>query len=245
MSTYPHSTFSILQYNFQKSYDVMNILLKNQKTWNYDILAIQEPWLNSHDEKLTHNPTARRFRTFMSTNTDRPLVCFFINNKLDPTSVRFTSRGEHMCSVHITIPTGDGDHTISVHNIYNPHTQDTVYTEGRWEGLPTESTLPEIDIALGKYHANSQVVVGDFNLHHSMWYKDKPMPGARTTRKVQADALIEIMGQYGMELATPPGTITRSRANARSELEGTVLDLSWCSVGGLSDKYRHVGYERT
>ena len=58
--------FTILQYNVQKSYTVMN-LLRDKKALQYDIIAVQEPWMNDYDSKMTHNPTRGRFHTFMST----------------------------------------------------------------------------------------------------------------------------------------------------------------------------------
>lgn len=228
MCAHQRTTFSILQYNVQKSYDVMNLLLKNKESWEFDIIAIQEPWINSYGGAQTHNPSAGRFRTFLSNTPDRPLVCFFINTRLNATDVRVTGRSQHLCSAHINIQENGVSRSVTIHNIYNTHVQDDVYTEGRWEGLGSASVLPELDLALEKYKMREQVVVGDFNLHHTHWYGTRPLP-ARRKRQAQSRLLIDLMGGVGLELATPPGTITRPRNDTRSVLEGTVLDLSWCS----------------
>jgi hypothetical protein len=228
MSANQRSTLSILQYNVQKSYDVMNLLLRNKKSSEFDIIAIQEPWLNDHDQKLTHNPSLGRFKAYMG-GAGRPLVAFLINSKINPTTIRVTGRSEHLCSLHITLTTGDGERTVTIHNIYNPHQQGAVYTEGRWEGVPTESAIPELDVALSKYNANDQVVVGDFNLYHESWFGDLPLPIHGNRKRAQAEALINIMGSNDMQLTLPPGTVTRPRSDIRSELIGTALDLSWCT----------------
>jgi exonuclease III len=206
----------------------MNLLLRNRKTWEFDIIAIQEPWLNSYDEKLTHNTSQGRFRAFVG-NSGRPLVCFLLNSKINPTTVRITGRSDHLCSLHITLNTGDGEQTITVHNAYNPHQQGAVYTEGRWQGVPTESVIPELDVALNRYRQNDQVVVGDFNLYHEEWFGETRLPVHGTRKKAQVEALLDIMQSCNMELTLPPGTITRPRSDIRSSLIGTVLDLSWCS----------------
>lgn len=39
-----------------------------------------------------------------------------------------------------------------------------------------ESVILELDVALGKYGRNEQVVVGDFNLYHEHWFEELPLP---------------------------------------------------------------------
>ncbi len=230
MSAQKQSTLSILQYNVQKSYAVMNLLLRNKSAWKFDIIAIQEPWINNYDEKATHNPSQGRFKAYLA-NADRPLVCFFINSKINPNSVRITGRGPNLSSTHITIATGDGEKTVTIHNIYNPQIHSDTFTEGRWEGIPQESAIPELDLALKKFEENDQLVVGDFNVYHEDWFGNLPMPECPQSKRAHAEALRTTMAEHGMELALPKGSITRPRADVRSNLRGTTLDLSWCSEG--------------
>jgi len=221
MSTTTNDKFTIIQYNVQKSYTVMNLLLKSPRVIHEepDIIAIQEPWLNSHGINTTHNPTCGRYRAFMSTSSDqRPMVCFFINSKISPDKVRVTGRSQHLCSAHVTIQTGDGEKTVSIHNLYNPCLQsDVVFTEGRWEGIQVDSALPELSLALDKFQENMQVVVGDFNLHHEKWYGRARIPDSTPNRKKQSEAAIEIMTAQGLDLTLPPGTITRPKADRPAE----------------------------
>ena len=43
----------IIQYNVQKSYPVMNTLLKDPRVLDYTVICIQEPWLNGRNSKQT------------------------------------------------------------------------------------------------------------------------------------------------------------------------------------------------
>ena len=232
-----HKKFTILQYNVQKSYTVMNLLLRDKKALEYDVLAIQEPWLNDRDSKMTHNPTRGRFHTFMSTSADRPLVCFFVNSRIAPDAIRVTSRGQHLCSLHIAAQMEGESQDISIHNIYNPHLPATLprFTEGRWDGIWLESVLPHLDTALTKSQGNPQVVVGDFNLHHEVWYGETTLPSSAATRRTEAEALLTLMSRHGLELALEPGTVTRPRQDVRSSRAGSTIDLTW-ATGDLEER---------
>ncbi|KAL5332276.1 hypothetical protein BJX70DRAFT_404764 [Aspergillus crustosus] len=59
---------------------------------------------------------------------------------------------------------------VSIFNFYNP---------GRWH--PGQSVLPALDQAIQEAPGRHYIVVGDFNLHHSMWDHDKrPHQDTRT-----------------------------------------------------------------
>ena len=70
-----------------------------------------------------------------------------------------------------------------------------------------------------------QVVAGDFNLHYKKWYGQARMPNSAPKRKRQAEAAIDIMARYGLDLTLPQGMITRPEANER-QVAGTIIDLS-------------------
>jgi hypothetical protein len=73
-------TLSILQYNVQKSGTVMAPLLRDPAVLELDIIAIQEPWRNPH-QNTTHNPAADHFRlVYMDSQNTR--TCFFVNKKI-------------------------------------------------------------------------------------------------------------------------------------------------------------------
>ena len=59
--------------------------------------------------------------------------------------------------------------------------------------------------------SGEHVVVGDFNLHHPMWTK----PGYEH-RHEEADQLVELATETGLELLLPQGTTTYERVSETS-----------------------------
>src|ERR1700684_4177489 len=94
-------SFKILQYNVQKSYTVMAALLRDPQVLQFDVIAIQEPWLNSFDRSRTHNPTQGRFFVYMNTTEGRPLVCFLIRDTIDKSTIRVTGCGANISTLQI------------------------------------------------------------------------------------------------------------------------------------------------
>lgn len=47
------STLKVLQYNVQGSYETTVALFEDAKISSYDVIAIQEPWINTRSEALT------------------------------------------------------------------------------------------------------------------------------------------------------------------------------------------------
>ena len=57
-------TTRVLQYNIGKSYTRMQELLRDERTWQYDVIAIQEVWRSERPERdlpTTTNPISDRF----------------------------------------------------------------------------------------------------------------------------------------------------------------------------------------
>ena len=119
-----HNRLNILQYNVRKSRDmVMASLLRDPAIYDFDIIAIQEPWRNPYSA-TTHHPAKDRFHLCYPTGDAEGLarVCFFVNKKLDQTKWRFEERTRDICSIAINLdPTDDQQsRQIIVHNVYNP-----------------------------------------------------------------------------------------------------------------------------
>ncbi|KAJ5761315.1 reverse transcriptase [Penicillium odoratum] len=172
-----------------------------------DILAIQEPeifnWMEP--EMGVHSQTlGGRFHTLLRPTPTavreeaartQPRVCFFVSKGINPKSwsIRHHSRDAST----LTVETGAGQ--LHVHNIYLPGKfNDPERTQEVKEGLAA------LCVALRGYHSGQHVVVGDFNLHHPLW---------STIQQAQlpdddADDLIRIMGDFGLDLLTEKGTVT-------------------------------------
>lgn len=185
-------------------------LFGEKEVLEYDILAIQEPYINKRTDPLTTYSLAlqNRFHILLQPTPrkdykDRPRVCFYVNKRINPTTweIRFHDRN---LSTLILYTATHG--TIHIHNIYNP---------GVASGEePALTTLREA-MTSGTQH----IVLGDFNLHHPLWQ------GTRY-RHVDDEAteLIDLMDEHELEQLLPPGTVTYEKAEAK-----TTIDLIWAS----------------
>jgi hypothetical protein len=80
-----HQELRILQYNVQKSRDVvLASLFQDPRTLEYDVLAIQEPWRNPFIA-TSYNPLKAHFQlTYLDDAATR--VCFYINKRINPST---------------------------------------------------------------------------------------------------------------------------------------------------------------
>jgi hypothetical protein len=78
-----HRKLRILQYNVQKSKDiVLASLFQDNKVLEYDILVIQEPWQNLFIATFYYPLKAHFQLTYLDDTTTR--LCFYINKRIDP-----------------------------------------------------------------------------------------------------------------------------------------------------------------
>ncbi len=175
---------SILQYNTRKSRTVMVELFDNEKIYNIDIIAIQEPWRNINTNTSYH-PLKDRFNLVYLYHNDTR-VCFYINKRFPPDRWYPSYHSPDLCTLNVK---SENDRIIRIHNIYNPGDQQA-------DGL---SKLHE---ALIKNKNDEQIMLGDFNLHHTMW------GGSEASIDERADELIFMAEEFAMEQALPVGTVT-------------------------------------
>jgi hypothetical protein len=234
-------TLNIVQYNVQKRYDTTSALLRDPAMAKYNIIVIQEPWLNSYN-KMTHNPTGGLFRTFMvedNIGDDRQMVCFLVNTKrFNVKDIRASCRGTCVITLYFDLMIDGRTREFAIHNVYNPSSskayskrpEGTEHTQkfglGRYEGLPIFSALPELDAVIEKSREKVQIIVGDFNLKHEHWY-GKRLPTQRSHQR-HTQFLLDMMAEYSIELCTPPGTVTRPPSSTRGKV-GSCIDLAWAS----------------
>jgi hypothetical protein len=151
-----HQELRILQYNVQKSRDVvLASLFQNPRVLEYDILAIQEPWRNPFKKIATsYHPLKAHFQLMYSPDAVTR-VCLYVNKRVDPGtwSVSFISKD----IISLKISDSSSNQDIHIFNVYNE---------------VTTETLPTLAEAIGTLSSDRIVVLGDFNLHHPLWSAD-------------------------------------------------------------------------
>lgn len=112
---------SILQYNTRKSRTVMVELFDNEKIYNIDIIAIQEPWRNINT-KTSYHPLKDRFNLVYLYHNDTR-VCFYINKRFPPDRWYPSYHSPDLCTLNVK---SENDRIIRIHNIYNPGDQQEI-----------------------------------------------------------------------------------------------------------------------
>ena len=164
-------------------------LLRDPNTWGYDVLAIQEPWINPFTP-TTHHPVRDRFHLAYPTG-ESARVCFFVNERIDKCSwtVKEWSPDFQTLQLKQGVEQEQEQNTLYIHNVYHrPQPED-----------PTE-TLDLLKRALEL--AGDHIVVGDFNLHHPLW------GGIGVDPDPEAEILIGLVDEFLLEPALPEGTVT-------------------------------------
>jgi hypothetical protein len=198
-----HSEFRILQYNVQKSKDVvLASLFQDRWISQFDILAIQEPWRNPFIATSYH-PLQTHFQLlYMEDNDTR--VCFYINRQIDASTWNVSFITKDIITVEITHPIRH--HKLSIINVYNEL------------GTNTLSDLRNTITTLGPNH--EVILLGDFNLHHPLWSATgHPARGIRASQP-----LLAIIEDFQLQLLTVPGTTTHRWKDGE-----TTIDLTFGS----------------
>ena len=202
----------LLQYNVQKSrIGVMIPLIEGNE--QYDIIALQEPWLNPQLQ-ATYCPTSCPY-TAVFPRTGRARTCFLVNKAILVSL--WTQNPAHLtldyCRITLQLPIGP----LTIHNIYSP-TPLTLYTT-EWES-PIDSMLEIVHSS-----AREHLIVGDFNLHHLKW-------GGDLVEQAHAGAarVVEALETGSLKLLSVPGEPTREKhGNRPSTLDLTLATLPTAS----------------
>lgn len=212
-----HQELRILQYNVQKSRDVvLASLFRNPRVLEYDILAIQEPWRNTFIN-TTYHPLKTHFQLTYLDDVDTR-TCFYINKRIDPStwSVLYISKD----ITRLTINNHSARKNIHIFNVYNE-----VGT----------GTLPILAGAMTQLDSlNEVIVLGDFNLHHPLW----STAHGRIENRAEAVHLLTIVEASQLRLLTTPGTRTHRWKGGTS-----TIDLIFAAEG-LADRVIHCKIDK-
>lgn len=79
------------------------------------------------------------------------------------------------------------------------------------------STIPLLREVLARTVSDNHIVVGDFNLHHPLWGGER-----HHQHDNEAEELLQLIGEYQMELLLPPGSVTFDERGGQ-----TTIDLAF------------------
>lgn len=202
------SNLSLLHFNCQNSIPITH---KALTLTHFSLLALQEPWFNSHTLSFPHHEAWHRITAYdyqPSEWSDRPRVCFYLSKRI-PTS-QFSilpSSTDILLAIDIREPLSN-QVKLRVITWYNP--------PGSLRGFMT------IKHWLHKYFNRNvpTILMTDSNLHHTIWNP----PEYKITHNL-AKKLVHLCSNNGLKMISPRGTPTRFSPKTRP----TTIDLVWAS----------------
>lgn len=191
----------ILQLNVRKLFTAQSTLLNTARPEDWDVLALQEPFLDKiGNTKASPFWTVRYPSTHHRDGSARSHSVLLINANIatdtytlldipspDITAVRFDGQSGH----------------LSLFNVYNDCTHN--------DSLISLRTYLSSSLHLALPSPNDHMLwLGDFNRHHPLWESD----GNRHLNSSENDIrpLLSLLSDYDMELALPPGIHTLQTA---------------------------------
>ena len=199
------SFLRILQYNIRKSLKIQESFLIDRKVREFNIVAIQKQDHNNND--LQSFNSAHNFFHLMKNSSTQSRTCIYINKywKLDQWIVETVE--SDICLIRIlTCNTDDETQMLRILNVYNSCSLSTTFTE-RSLIISRLNELLKNDC--------EQLIIKDFNLHHSHWERWRCF-----TRHTTTDTLLNIITNVRLELLLKSNTITCETYN-----QFTMIDL--------------------
>ena len=197
-------TLTILQYNVRNDrLTTMIPLLADPRVQEYDVIAIQEPWRNPN-MPTTLSSHQSGFHLLYRPGGDTR-VCFYINDKINPSSWEVSYPSRDMCSLALSVHTEGKTKLIHIHNVYNP-------SPISYSSTNSPSTIPEAQHSLES--DGEHILLGDFNLHHPYWSGP-----SRPTQHAAADQLLNLVAEKELSLALPKGTVTWEARGSYSTID--------------------------
>ncbi len=203
------SFLRILQYNIRKSLRIQESFLIDRKVREFNIVAIQKQGCNNND--LQSFSAAHNFFHLVKNSSSQSRTCIYINKHLRLNQWIVETAESNICLIRIlTRNTDDKTQTLRLLNVYNLCSLSTTFTE-----------RSSIISRLNKLLKNDckQLIIEDFNLHHSHWEKWRCF-----TRYTTTDTLLNVITNARLKLLLKSDTITREAHN-----QFTTIDLVFSS----------------
>ncbi len=199
----------ILQYNIRKSLRIQESFLIDREVREFNIVAIQKQDCNNND--LQSFSSAHNFFHLVKNSSSQSRTCIYINKCLRLDQWIVETAESDICSIRIlTRNTDNKTQTLRLLNIYNSCSLFTTFTERSL-----------IISRLNKLLKNDceQLIVENFNLHHSHWERRRWF-----TRHTTTDILLNVITNARLKLLLKSDTITREAHN-----QFTTIDLVFSS----------------
>ncbi len=203
------SFLRILQYNIRKSLRIQELFLINRKICEFNIVAIQKQDCNNND--LQSFSSAHNFFHLVKNSSSQSRTFIYVNKCLRLNQWIVETAESDICSIRILTRNTDNEtQTLKLLNVYNSCSLFTTFTE-----------RSSIISRLNKLLKNDceQLIIEDFNLHHSHWERRKCFTHHTTT-----DTLLNIITNVRLKLLLKSDIITRKAHN-----QFTTIDLVFSS----------------
>ncbi len=179
------SFLRILQYNIRKSLRIQESFLINREVHEFDIVIIQKQDRNNNNSQSFNS--AHNFFHLVKNSSFQSRTCIYVNKCLRFNHWIVETAESDICSIRIlTCNADDKMQTLRLLNVYNSCSLFTTFTE-RSLIISRLNELLKNDC--------KQLIVEDFNLHHSHWKKRRCF-----TRHTMTDTLLNIITNARLKL---------------------------------------------
>ncbi len=203
------SFLRILQYNIRKSLRIQESFLIDREVHEFDIVAIQKQDCNNNDSQSFSS--AYNFFHLVKNSSSQSRTCIYIKKCLRFDQWIVETAESDICSIRIlTRNADDKTQMLRLLNVYNSCSLFTTFTE-RFSIISCLNELLKNDC--------EQLIIKDFNLHHSHWEERKCF-----THHMMTDILLNIITNARLKLLLKSNTITCEAYN-----QFTTIDLVFSS----------------
>ncbi len=203
------SFLQILQYNIRKSLKIQKLFLINKEVRDFNIIIIQKQSCNINDTQSFNS--AHNFFYLVKNTSSQSRTCIYVNKCLKLDQWMIETAESDICLIRIlTCNTDNEMQTLQLINIYNSCSLFSTSTK-RSLIISCLSKLLKDDC--------KQLIVRDFNLHHSHWKKWRCF-----TQHAAINSLLDIITNVKLKLLLISGIITCKTHN-----QFTTIDLIFSS----------------
>ncbi|EAQ84238.1 hypothetical protein CHGG_10642 [Chaetomium globosum CBS 148.51] len=190
--------FRILLWNTEGNKQALEVLLEEAK---YDLLAVQEPWIN-RETKSTYCPRSSKYHLVFKLEGR---AAIYVSKKFE-IGQWDSEVSENWCRVRFPeADLGQEGHGLELWSVYNP---------------PNGENVPQA--LQGRPRPDHPVVLaGDFNLQHPLWDEF-----GRYERG--AEDLLQLSSLWDLTIRTPRGAVTRA-PQGRQRGRTSTIDHFWAS----------------